>query len=332
MPSLFTSPKRRSPNAPRRAGAATALICGFFTASASGATSVFLDSSAAGNNAAVETPYGSSIYLIQPGINVNPAFKVEDGKANWSKDNLTGFNNSADMPPLPIHQLPVITYGGLYYIALGVDFNETGASSNFDIVNLMLWAGPESAGTLAVATLSDPSIGTLTWAGSVNNQTKNSWESGLRQMSANPASTSLGIDLIYQQNASPLLNVAGDALPYGSDPNRVYSNGLSSLGSNEADIAILVPYSVLVGRNSNDVIYLGLQTGSLADGGSDRVGFVDPASLVAGGYLQLQGAAINSSFVQPNTVITVPEPSGATLLMSAAAGCLLRRRRPRYEA
>lgn len=331
MSSPLSAPPLPSLKDPRRAATTAGLIWAFLAVGASGATSVFLDSSAAGNSAEVSTSYGASIYLIQPGINVNPAFKVEDGKANWSKDNLTGFNNSADMLPMPIHQVPVVTYGGLHYIALGVDFNETGSSSNFDIVNLMLWAGPASAETLSVATLSDPSIGTLTWAASVNNQTKNSWESGLREMQANPAAASLGIDLIYQQNASPVLNVAGDSLPYGSDPKRVYSNGLSSLGSNEADVAILVPYSVLWGRNSSDVLYLGLQTGSMADGGSDRVGFVDPASLVAGGYLQRQGTSINSSFVAPNTTIAVPEPATSVLMLGAAA-CLLRRRRPGCDA
>ncbi|TAE76183.1 MAG: hypothetical protein EAZ84_07910 [Verrucomicrobia bacterium] len=303
------------------------MIASLLAASSPAATSVFLDSSAAGNNAAVATAYGDSIYLIQPGINVNPAFKVEDGKTNWSKDNISGFSSSTDMEPLPIHQVPVISYGGLHYIALGVDFNETGSSSDFDVVNLMLWVGPASASTLAVAIQNDPNIGALTWATSATNQMKNSWESGIRTMENNPANSAQGIDLIYQQNANPQLNVAGDAMPYGSDPKRVYSNGLSSLGSNEADIAILVPYSVLIGRNSSEVLYVGLQTGSMTDGGSDRVGFIDPTTLVNGGYLQQQGVPISTTFVQPGTSITVPEPSSAALGLGALALCLVRRRR-----
>lgn len=303
------------------------VIASLLAASSPAATSVFLDSSAAGNNAAVATAYGDSIYLIQPGINVNPAFKVEDGKTNWSKDNISGFSSSADMEPLPIHQVPVISYGGLHYIALGVDFNETGSSSDFDVVNLMLWVGPASASTLAVAIQNDPNIGALTWATSATNQMKNSWESGIRTMANNPANSAQGIDLIYQQNANPQLNVAGDAMPYGSDPKRVYSSGLSSLGSNEADIAILVPYSVLIGRNSSEVLYVGMQTGSMTDGGSDRIGFIDPATLVNGGYLQQQGVPISTTFVQPGTSITVPEPSSAALGLGALALCLVRRRR-----
>lgn len=303
------------------------VIASLLAASSPAATSVFLDSSAAGNNAAVATAYGDSIYLIQPGINVNPAFKVEDGKTNWSKDNISGFSSSADMEPLPIHQVPVISYGGLHYIALGIDFNETGSSSDFDVVNLMLWVGPASASTLAVAIQNDPNIGALTWATSATNQMKNSWESGIRTMENNPANSAQNIDLIYQQNANPQLNVAGDAMPYGSDPKRVYSSGLSSLGSNEADIAILVPYSVLIGRNSSEVLYVGLQTGSMTDGGSDRVGFIDPTTLVNGGYLQQQGVPISTTFVQPGTSITVPEPSSAALGLGALALCLVRRRR-----
>ena len=303
------------------------VIASLLAASSPAATSVFLDSSAAGNNAAVATAYGDSIYLIQPGINVNPAFKVEDGKTNWSKDNISGFSSSADMEPLPIHQVPVISYGGLHYIALGIDFNETGSSSDFDVVNRMLWVGPASASTLAVAIQNDPNIGALTWATSATNQMKNSWESGIRTMENNPANSAQGIDLIYQQNANPQLNVAGDAMPYGSDPKRVYSSGLSSLGSNEADIAILVPYSVLIGRNSSEVLYVGLQTGSMTDGGSDRVGFIDPTTLVNGGYLQQQGVPISTTFVQPGTSITVPEPSSAALGLGALALCLVRRRR-----
>ena len=305
---------------------ACALVWGLLAATATAANSIFLDSTAPGNQAVVDTPYGSSIFMMQPGVNVNPAFKVEDGQANWSKNNGTGFSNSADMVPMPIYQVPVITYSGTPYIAIGIDFNETGSTPNFDVINLMLWAGPSSAQSLTVATMAPLDISSLTWDSSVSNQKRNSWQSGLRQMASNPNNTALGIDLLYQQNASPLLNVAGDMLPYGSDPYRVYSNGLSTLGSNQSDIAILVPYSVLIGRNSSDVLYLGLQTGSLNDGGSDRVGFLDPASLVSGGYLQQQGTPIITSFMAPDTTILVPEPSSAALLLTVAAAFAHRRR------
>lgn len=279
------------------------------------ATSVFFESSTAGSEARVPTDYGDSIYIMRPGININPAFKVDDGKANWSKDNLSGFTQ-ADMEPITLGQVPTLTFQGTRYLAFGIDFNETGGTPDFDVINFMLWAGPASADTLSVATTIDPNMAALAWPGSVKAQQISKWESMLQMQSNTAANDPLGINLIYQQNTSPQLFASGDTLPYGSDPHRVYSAGLSTLGSNEVDVAILVPYSVIAGRPSTDMLYLGMQTGALADGGNDRIGFIDPSTLVAGGYFSSIGV----------TFSTVPEP-GSFAFAGAAALLLTSRRR-----
>ena len=308
--------------------ALSALVAALLPGAAVGA-SVFLDSSAAGNQATVNTPYGSSIYLAQPGVNTRGDFKVEDMRANWSKDNISGFNPSADAPPRALHELPVVTLGGVPYIGIGVDFNESGTAADFDVVNLMLWVGSASAPSTQVALLTDPDISSpsYAWSAAVSNQTKNEWQSKLRQMNPNPADAALGIDLVYQQNVSPAINAPGDDNPYGSDPQRLFSTGLATLGSNRADLAILVPYSVLGGYNSSQKIYLGLQTGSLADAGSDRVGFLDPDALIKGGYFDSTGISIITNYVPPDSTILVPEVSTSALLMVAGGMGLLHRRR-----
>ena len=303
-----------------------AVLAALLPSAALGA-SVFLDSSAAGNQAVVNTSYGQSIYVAQPGANVNPAFKVDNMQANWSKDAMSGFKSSADMEPRPIHDLPVVTLSGRAYIALAVDFNETGASEDFGVINLMLWVGPDSAQSVEVATLSDPDIDSYAWSPSVKASQQATWQRNLRQMDANNAVAALGIDLVYQQNASPVLNVPGDERPYGSDPQRVFSTGLGTLGSNRADVAILIPFEVLQGRNSSEMLYLGIQTGSLADAGSDRVGFIDPSSIVPGGFLDQLEVPLTTDYTDPDYTIPVPEVSSSVLALLAGGLGLFRRRR-----
>lgn len=285
------------------------------------AASVFFSSTTAGSEARVDTDYGESIYVMRPGVNVNPAFKVEDGQTNWSKDPGTGFKPSADMEPLTVSDIPIINYNGQLYIALGMDFNETGGTPDFDVVNLMLWAGPAGAVTQQVATAIDPAVSSLAWPGTVRNQEINKWENNLRQMASNDAAnSSLGINLIYQQNSAPQLFVDGDTRPYDTDPHRVYSAGLSTLGSNEVDMAILVPASVLEGIPLDQVLYLGMQTGTLADGGSDRFGIVDPTTIITGGYFDSIGVSFR-------TFAAVPEPGMAALWLASGLVLSLRRRR-----
>ena len=283
-----------------------------------GAASVFFESSAAGSEARVQTDYGDSVYIVRPGINVNPAFKVEDGKANWSKDPGAGFAQSADMEPFTVGQVPTLTYKGTRYLAFGIDFNETGGTPDFDVINFMIWAGPAAASTTTVGVTTNPDMTSFAWPSSVKGQQIAKWDNMLQMGSNTAANSALGINLIYQQNTSPQLFAPGDTLPYGSDSHRVYSQGLSTLGSNEVDVAVLVPYSVISGLPSTDVLYLGMQTGALADGGSDRFGLVDPNTLVSGGYFDTVGV----SFVQASAV---PEPG--SLGLAAASGLLLLRRR-----
>lgn len=318
----------RSRTALPRGAAALAVLGALLAAlqpSAALGASVFLDSSTEGNQVAVNTPYGPTIYMAQPGISTNSDFKVENVSANWSKDDISGFSPGADAPPKPLYELPVVTLGGIKYIGIGVDFNESGTAADFDVINLMLWVGPESAQSTQVATLSDPDISSFTWSSTATNQEKNSWQNNLRQMNLNPAA--IGFALVYQQNASPSINAPGDAHPYGSDPYRVFSAGMDTLGSNRADLAILVPYDVLNGQSSSDLLYLGLQTGSLADAGSDRVGFLDPNSIIAGGYFDDMAIEIATNIVEPGTTIEVPEVSTSALALLAGAIGLLRRRR-----
>ncbi|MGD9418074.1 MAG: hypothetical protein Q7R22_003975 [Verrucomicrobiota bacterium JB025] len=282
------------------------------------AASIFFANTTDGAEATVPTAYGDSIYVMRPGVNVNPAFKVEDGETNWAKNDGSGFSPSADMEPISVSDIPIINYNGNLYIALGIDFNEAGSTPDFDVVNLMLWSGPSSANTQSVATATDPDIASLAWPTSVTSQEIRSWDNNMLEMSSNDtANSALGINLIYEQNAAPQLFVDGDTMPYGSDSHRVYSEGLATLGSNEVDVAILVPASVLTGLPLDDVIYLGMQTGALADGGSDRFGIVDPTTVISGGYFDSIGV----------TFSTIPEPKGASLLALTMAGLVWRRRR-----
>jgi hypothetical protein len=285
------------------------------------AQAVFLDGSTAGNTARVNTPYGDSIYMFRPGVNVNPAFKVEDMQANWSRDNISGFSSSADMEPMVVGDIPTLLYEGKHYLAPAFDFNETGGTPDFDVINLFLLAGNSPASTLDAGTLIDPDLSGYSWAGNPSNQQVNKWDNNLRELAVNSSAAAMGLDLVYEQNVSPRIFTSGDTRPYDSDPERVYATGLATLGSNETDVMILVPASVLSGRALTDVVYMGIQTGTLNDGGSDRFGIVDPSTLITGGYLDSNGYTF-----QPYSQI--PEPQTSVLLLGMVGlGLVIRKRK-----
>jgi hypothetical protein len=273
-------------------------------------SSIFLDTSTDGNKVSLETDYGTTIFVTTPGLNINPAFKVEDMKANWSKDNVAGFSVSADMEPIQVRQVPIVRFNGSDYIGLGFDFNETGGTgSNLDIVNMIIWASSQPVNTLEAGLATDPDLSAYTWSGNPSSNVVRSWENNLRQLQSSSVGASLGLRPIYVQNHTPQVYAPNDSRPYDTDPSRVYANELGTLGSNAVEIGVLIPASVLDSVTPNDYLYIGVQTGSMNDGGSDRFGLMDPTSLVSGGYFDQNGFTVSSY------ELSIPEPSSMSCLL-----------------
>jgi hypothetical protein len=290
------------------------------------AVSTTFSAATPGNSATLPTSFGDSVFLASPGINVNPAFKVEDSQANWAKDDdgTNAYSPSADRPPLIVADVPLVVFQGSLYIGLGIDFNETGTTSDYDVVNIELWTGPQTSNTMNVATVSDPNISQFAWNGAKGSDVS-LWERSVRVMDSNTASNNaLGINQIYEQNITPQIFTAGDTKPYDTDPQRVVATNLTTLGSNQVDLAVLIPASVLEGVPLDHKFYWGFQSGVDADGGSDRFGIMDPTSIVAGGFFDTQGV----TFTTPEQA-GIPEPRVLSLI--ALAGLLVSRRRRRQS-
>ena len=285
-------------------------------------SSVFLDASTEGNQVRLATPYGTTIFIVQPGMNINPAFKVEDMQTNWSKDHLPGFSSSADMQPVQVNHIPIVSLDGENYIGLGFDFNETGGNgSDFDIVNMIIWASPQPVNTIEAGLATDPDLSGYSWSGDPANNIVNSWENNLRQLESSSVGESLGLTPIYVQNVNPQIFVPNDTRPYDTDPNRIYANELTTLGSNAVEIGILVSASILDSVASTDYLYIGVQTGSMNGGGSDRFGVMDPTSMVSGGFFDQNNITV-TSFAE-----SIPEPSNLAFSSLAALTLVLRRSR-----
>ena len=268
------------------------------------------------------TPYGTTIFIVQPGMNINPAFKVEDMQTNWSKDHLPGFSSSADMQPVQVNHIPIVSLDGEDYIGLGFDFNETGGNgSDFDIVNMIIWASPQPVNTIEAGLATDPDLSGYSWSGDPANNIVKSWENNLRQLESSSVGESLGLTPIYVQNVNPQIFVPNDTRPYDIDPNRIYANELTTLGSNAVEIGILVSASILDSVASTDYLYIGVQTGSMNGGGSDRFGVMDPTSLVSGGFFNQNNITV-TSFAE-----SIPDPSNLAFSSLAALTLVLRRSR-----
>jgi hypothetical protein len=284
--------------------------------------SIFLDASTEGSQVSLATPYGTTIFIVQPGMNINPAFKVEDMQTNWSKDDLPGFSASADMEPIQVNQIPIVSLNGENYVGLGFDFNETGGSgSDFDIVNMIIWSSPRPVDTIEAGLATDPDLSSYSWSGNPAKNIVNSWENNLRQLESSSVGESLGLTPIYVQNDNPQIFVPNDTRPYDTDPNRIYANELTTLGSNAVEVGILVPASILDSLAPTDYLYIGVQTGSMNGGGSDRFGVMDPTSLVSGGFFDRNNIAVSSS------VESIPEPSNLAFFSLAVLTLGLRRSR-----
>lgn len=286
--------------------------------------SAFLDASTEGNRVELATPYGTTIFMAQPGLNINPAFKVEDMQTNWSKDNVDGFNSSADMEPLQVSQIPIVNFEGKNFLGFGFDFNETGRTPNFDIVNMVIWASSDPVGTIEAGLATSPDLSSYSWSGNPANNTVRSWEGSLRQLESSSVGADLGLTPIYVQNVNPQIFVDGDTRPYDTDPNRVWSDDLPTLGSNAVEIGVLVPASILDLVAPTDYLYIGVQTGSMNDGGSDRFGVMDPTSLVEDGYFALNSVEV-TSFEESS--LSIPEPSNLAFFSLAVLTLGLRRPR-----
>jgi len=285
-------------------------------------SSVFLDASTEGNQVSLETPYGTTIFIVQPGMNINPAFKVEDMQTNWSKDDLPGFSASADMEPIQVNEIPIVNLDGEKYVGLGFDFNETGGNgSDFDIVNMIIWSSPQPVNTIEAGLAADPDLSGYSWSGNPANNIVNSWENNLRQLESSSVGESLGLTPIYVQNVNPQIFAPNDTRPYDTDPNRIYANELTTLGSNAVEIGILVSASILDSVAPTDYLYIGVQTGSMNGGGSDRFGVMDPTSLVSGGFFDQNNITV-TSFAE-----SIPEPSNLAFFSLAVLTLGLRRSR-----
>lgn len=188
--------------------------------------------------------------------------------------------------------MPVVIYQGAKYFGIAMDVNEgSGNKADFDIPQLMIWAGSGTGNTDVAGT---------------STKLANPFQT-FSQLNDNSATS--GLTLIYKQNITPQIGTG--SAPYLTDPSRMV--GLNSQsGSSGVDIAILIPISVLNGISTNSKIYVGVQTGSLDDAGPEQIGFIDPTNLTAGGWLATS-TTVTTTFFKANTTI---QASGSPLTFS----------------
>lgn len=274
---------------------------------------VTLDMTTPGNNATSN----QVVIISTPGVNVNPAFKVNDMQANWAKGASTsGYSSANDTTPISLAQAPILVFQGKAYIGFAMDWNEQGGvHDDWDIVDMVFWTGSSTPATVDAGTVTQPFL-----SGTYKN---------VRVLEDNGAAA--GLATVFHWNPTKTI---GSAVPYASDPIHFYGSNLGTLGSNSADMALLVPLSLFDGKSTSDLIYWGMQTGVLADGGSDRFGFMDPASVSSTGYLATAGITVGTplsgySTVDSNAIVAsvVPEPSSATSIMASIMLVLVRTRR-----
>lgn len=249
-----------------------------------------IDLTNAGTIAVLTNSYGTIDYVSNPGANLKAQqqFTVTNGQTGWSTDSASTSQ--------PLTSVPIVIYQGVKYFGIAMDVNEgSGSRADFDIPQVMIWAGSSTANTDVAGTSTKLANPFQTYS------------------QLNDNSTVSGLTLIYQQNLSP--QVGTGSIPYGNDPSRMVGQNSQS-GSSGVDIAILIPISVLNGISTNSKIYIGVQTGSLDDAGPEQIGFIDPSNLTVGGWLATN-TTVTSSFFQANTKINATSsPLSFTTTMS----------------